>query len=276
MPKTRSSPEALSGTEADSGSHEVNHSLEAARLIMAATDKGQVAKSYFFQNLVQWLNEHPLQPGYLAFDLDVGENRTLSLCHEGNPRVKTLDLSEDDALDDVVKCLGKPECDISIVDGRGGSFESVVFQWAQYSDVFSLGKELGFKITLVLFLAENDELVKQNIRVMEAVGDLADWIVVKNDKISRTFKLWDEGRGAELANKLGAKVVCIRRLYDNMARFYTQNKVTLVRGAELSSEQMLESRRFIKEWRHVSASFTAVQDLLLPPALAVEAGRTER
>src|SRR5438445_9361466 len=103
----------------------------AARLILAATDKGHVGKSYVFKNMIQWLKEHPLKPGYRAFDLDKDGCDVLKKCHPEDPLVAGIDLTEDAAMDVCVRVLGEEGVDVSVVDGRGGMFDTVVMPWAR-------------------------------------------------------------------------------------------------------------------------------------------------
>lgn len=235
----------------------------ATRLIMMATDKGGVGKSFFCVQLMEWLSRHQLQPAFQGYDPD-HENKTLLRFHPHT--TEFIDVTRPDAIDACVVSLQNGNR-ISVVDGLGAQQKKTFQGWVDEVRLFEVAADLDLRITYVLLIEEDPDVINQAARMMELVGDEVDWLVVKNLVRGNFTGLWDVSRAKQLADELHAVEIEFIRVQDSVAKFCQSKDVPLAAAAELDGLFVLDRNRIVTAWDHISRQFDAAEGVLLPPSM---------
>jgi hypothetical protein len=276
------------------------------RIIIAAGAKGSSGKSTILLNLVDWYRQMESPPVLAVFDPDAGHRTLTRALHPETslglrpPNVfETMDwrraeekhvvidrivriLCAPVAVDDVPKdrrndpaalmeaAANKP-C-ISILDGVANQMEDVMV-WAKEIDVFALGQELGFRVTLLLCVDDADDTGTSAKAIVDRVGNRADYVIVRNLKhggqslhfdISKTRqRVLNEMGGGEITLdgfSKDVKGICEGTVSASEAQ--PAEPKSLYRVAQ-AGDRMVMARAFTR-WNTLVDQFDRCRHLLLP------------
>ncbi len=225
------------------------------RLILSATSKGGVGKSYVTVNLIEWLQS--LEVPFIAFDPDWC-NSTLTRFHE---TAEFIDISEEIHLDNVIRAFERT--DLVIADGVG-SLQMKFIDWLEETRVFEMREELGLEITLVVIIEEDKETVFQAGQAAKRVGKNANWLVVRNLKTSPVTEIYDGSNARKELLALGAREITIERLPWNLNSMLQKSSKSIGGLIQDESVFFLERQRLRSYQQRLFEEFTAAREVLLP------------
>ncbi len=245
---SRSSPEpAAPVSSSESGG--------VKRLILSATSKGGVGKSYVTVNLIEWLQS--LEVPFIAFDPDWC-NSTLTRFYD---TAEFIDISEEVHLDNVIRAFERT--DLVIADGVG-SLQMKFIDWLEETRVFEMREELGLEITLVVIIEEDKETVFQAGQAAKRVGKNANWLVVRNLKTSPVTEIYDGSNARKELLALGAREITIERLPWNLNSMLQKSSKSISGLIQDESVFFLERQRLRSYQQRLFEEFAAAREVLLP------------
>lgn len=255
------------------------------RLLIAAGDKGSTGKSTMMGCIVEWVRERaPLLP-MAVFDPDP-QHRTLTKLFgpEGTSplqaphRFESVNFEGRDGMpliDDIVRAFapGPHAVRLSLVDGVANKFDDTMVKWARDVELYELTQEYGFRVTFMLMMNEVGSTVEQARRLVDEMGDRADYLVVRNCKVTNSL-VWDTAGAAELRAKVleqfkGCQVTLEGFSWDQVklvdgqadAKLYT---VRALADAEGPADSFSRNRSK-STWRRIVQQLDSAARVILPP-----------
>jgi hypothetical protein len=228
------------------------------RLIMQATSKGGVGKSYVTINLCEWLQA--LKVPFVAFDPDWC-NSSLTRFY---PAAEFIDISEAVHLDNVIRAFERT--DLVLTDGVG-SLQAKFIDWLEETRVFDLREELSLDVTMLVIIEEDKETVFQAGQAAQRIGDRANWLVIRNLKTSPVTEIYDNSNARRTLLELGAKEITVERLPWNLSSILQKSSKSLGALAEDESIFFLERQRLRSYQQRLFEEFESARDYLLPGSL---------
>lgn len=225
------------------------------RLVMVAIDKGGVGKSFFCVRLVEWLGMHGVN--FSAFDPDYS-NSTLTRFY---PSAKFLDIRHSENLDQIVESFDNS--DLIIVDGVG-AHQSIFLDWMEETDLLNVKQQLGLSVTLVLIIESDKDTVHQAGEAAKRAGGLVDWLVVKNQKMSNTMRIYDNSQARQTLLANGAIEVEMPKLQPHLAEVLQARSLTIDKALESPEVNLLDRQRLIDFSRQWFAQLDNAKQILLP------------
>lgn len=253
-PETPGNPESVATHPAVSSSTP----LGQKRLILSATSKGGVGKSYVSINLAEWLDSQNVP--FIAFDPDWC-NSSLTRFYE---KAEFLDISESVQLDNVIRALDRT--DLIVVDGVG-SLQNKFLDWLEETRVFDLREQLSLDITLVLIIEEDKETVFQAGQAVKRIGSRANWLVVRNLKTSPVTEIYDNSNARKDLLAVGAREISLERLPWNLSSLSQKTSQSIGRLADDESVFFLERQRMRSHQQKIFDEFAKVRNILLPGSI---------
>ncbi len=228
------------------------------RLVLSATSKGGVGKSFVSINLAEWLRLQGVD--FVAFDPDWC-NSSLTRFY---PEAEFIDISEAVHLDNVIRALER--ADLVLVDGVG-SLQMKFIEWLEETRVFDLREELGLDITLIVIIEEDKETVFQAGQAAKRVGSRADWLVIRNLKTSPVTEIYDASNARKELLALGAREMTLDRLPWNLSSILQRTSKSI--GGLVSDEEIffLERQRLRTYQQRLFGEFAGAREILLPGSM---------
>ncbi len=230
-------------------------SVSTKRLVMVAIDKGGVGKTFFCIRLTEWLSRQKF--GFLAFDPDFS-NSTLSRFY---PEARFLDFRHSENLDQIVEALATT--DLVLVDGVG-SHQSIFLDWMEETDLLSVKQQLGLAVTLVLIIEADKDTVHQAGEAAKRIGNLVDWLVVKNLKQGESSRIYDNSQARQTLLSLGAKEVVMQKLPPHLGELLQSKSWTIDQALSEAELFLLDRQRLVTYSRAWSEQLDQVKSILLP------------
>jgi hypothetical protein len=231
-------------------------------LIVPATSKGGVGKSFITLNLCEWLRSQ--QMPFIAFDPDWC-NSTLTRFF---PEAEFIDISEAVHLDNVIRAFERT--DLVLTDGVG-SLQSKFIDWLEETRVFALREELSLDITMLVIIEEDKETVFQAGQAAHRIGDRANWLVVRNLKTSPVTEIYDNSNARKTLLELGAKEITIERLPWNLNSMIQKSSKSI--GGLINDESIffLERQRMRSYQQRLFDELASAREFLLPGSALAQA-----
>jgi len=229
--------------------------LGQKRLVLSATSKGGVGKSYVTINLAEWLDS--IHVPFVAFDPDWC-NSSLTRFYD---KAEFLDIGESVNLDNVIRALDRT--DLILVDGVG-SMQNQFLDWLEETRVFDLREQLSLDITLVLIIEEDKETVFQAGQAVKRIGSRANWLVVRNMKTSPVTEIYDNSNARRELLEAGAREITIERLPWNLSSLSQKTSQSIGRLASDESVFFLERQRMRSHQQKIFDEFNKARNILLP------------
>lgn len=225
------------------------------RLLINATCKGGVGKSFFLINLADWFTE--LDQPFVYFDSD-SCNGTLT---RFLPETRFLNpQSSGDVSEDLLGALQETEV---VAWDALGPLQQYLPDWLDQS---LLKKEdmQGFRATLVLIVEEDKDAVFQAGEVARRIGDRADWLVVKNLKTCSTTEIYDNSKARQELLRLGAVEITMERVPWSLLAMIQRTSRTLSSLVIDESLPFLERQRLRTFQRRFFEQLELARPFLLP------------
>ncbi|MGD0615805.1 MAG: hypothetical protein ABSA69_10240, partial [Verrucomicrobiota bacterium] len=174
------------------------------RLILILNGKGGVGKSFFAVNFVQYLKDNHI--AHAAFDSD-DENSTLKRFH---PEVEFINPAEPADIDRMVQAL--EDNAVVVVDCRAASTR-IFLDYFKETELPTVLESLGARLTIACPVNHELDSIYQIQRLVNEVGDKADFLVIRNEVHGEGFDLFDKSKlRQKLLNELGAKEIVVTRM----------------------------------------------------------------
>lgn len=230
------------------------------QLDLILNGKGGVGKSFFAVNLVQYLKDKALP--FAACDSD-NENSTLKRFH---PDAGFIDLSKPRSLDEMFRALEK--AGLAVVDCRAASTD-VFLRYFSAIDLANILQQLETQLTLLMPVNHEADSLDQIQRVVEALGDKAHYVVIRNQVHSDSFALYDQSAvRVRVLKKLGGKEITMPRMDDWLVEGLNRENFTVAAAIKHESFYLLDRQRFATWQRRLYAEIESAADLLFPVKLA--------
>lgn len=225
------------------------------QLNLILNGKGGVGESTFAINFVQFLKDKGLS--FVALDSD-NENSTLKRFHSD---AGFIDLAQPRSLDDMFRALERAE--LVVVDCRAASTD-VFLNYFSAIDLPSVLRLLDARLTLVMPVNHEADSLDQVQRLVEALGDKARYVVVRNQVHGDSFTLFDASAvRVKLLKKLGAKEITMSRLDGWLVEALNRSNLTPTAASKHESLYLLDRQRLATWQRKLYAEIEAASDLLL-------------
>jgi anion-transporting ArsA/GET3 family ATPase len=226
------------------------------RLILILNGKGGVGKSFFAVNLVQYLKDRQIE--HAAFDSD-DENSTLKRFH---PEAEFINVNDPQEIDNMVRALS--ETDVVAVDCRAASTRIFLdyFKEMRLSEVLE-----GMAARLTIACPVNHEMdgIYQIQKLATAVGDGADFLIIRNEVHGEGFDLFDKSRARQkLMNELNAKEIIVHKMQKWLVEGLQKNKMTVTAAKADKEFSIMDRQRLIVWQREFYEQLDSVKELLLP------------
>jgi hypothetical protein len=226
------------------------------QLNLILNGKGGVGKSFFAVNLVQFLKDRATP--FVACDSD-NENSTLKRFH---PDVGFINLAQARSLDEMFRALEKTE--LVIVDCRSASTD-VFLAYFKAIDQPSILSLLETRLTLLMPVNHEADSLDQIQRVVEELGDKANYVVIRNQVHGDSFTLYDRSAvRVRLLKKFGGKEITMTRMEEWLVEGLNRENLTLTAAAKHESFYLLDRQRLLTWQRKLYAEIESVANLLLP------------
>jgi len=224
------------------------------RLVLVAIDKGGVGKSFFCIQLIGWLRHRNVP--FTAYDPDHA-NSSLS---RFIPEAIFINARHSENLDAMADRL--QETPFVLLDGMVGR-QGLIFDWMEETNLCSVSKEMGFAITLALVLEDDKDAVHQAGEAVKKFGARVDWLVVKNQKTSSRFAIYDQSRARAELLRCGAREVALPKLADHLNAFLQRKSITIDDALRLPELSLLDRQRLVQYRRQVHNALEGVGDILI-------------
>lgn len=226
------------------------------RLLISATCKGGVGKSFFFINLADWLTE--LDQPFVFFDSDAC-NGTLTRFF---PDSRFLNLQGgDDAPAEIFQTLAESEV---VAWDALGPMQHYLPDWLDEVLLKEDQSGLDFRATIVLMIEEDKDTVFQAGEVARRLGDRVDWLVVKNLKTCSTTEIYDNSKARQELLRLGAVEVTMERVPWSLLATIQRTSRTLSSLVLDESLPFLERQRLRTFQRRFFEQLETARHYLLP------------
>ncbi len=225
------------------------------RIVIAATPKGGVGKSFFLINLADWLAEKNVRAQ--AFDTDWSSGTLTRF----QPDTRFLTASDGEGFQEILNAM--EEADLILIDGSHASIPELV-DWIGNNGLTgdrSLG-EVG--VTFVCMVEEDKDTVFQAGELCRRLGASVDWLVVRSLKTSPATEIYDNSKTRQELLRLGAGEITIARLPWNLLSIMQRTSKSLSGLLQDKSLSLLERHRLRSYQERLFEQFSAMESVLLP------------
>lgn len=233
------------------------------RIIVSATCKGGVGRTFFLVNLADWYAE--IEQDCAFFDSDI-YNGTLT---RFLPDSRFLPL---DNPDEAVRELSEVLDDSEVVgwDALGpmkGYYPDFLDEtFVQNKDRFS-----EHRVTMILMIEEDKDTVFQAGEMAKRLGDQVDWLVVKNHKTCSTSEIYDNSKARQELLRLGAVEITMERVPWSLLATIQKTSRGLSSLVLDESLPFLERQRLRTFQKRFFEQLESARALLVPTRLAMTA-----
>ncbi|MBK7999434.1 MAG: hypothetical protein IPK15_12170 [Verrucomicrobia bacterium] len=218
--------------------------------------KGGVGKSFLCINFVQFLKDKSIP--HTALDSD-NENSTLKRFHSD---AGFIDLAQPRSLDEMFRALERT--DLVVVDCRAASTD-VLLNYFAAIDLQAVLRVLDARLTLLLPVNHEADSLDQVQRLVEALGEKARHIIVRNQVHGESFALYESSAvRVKLLKKLGAKEITMPRMENWLVEALNRTNLTATAAAKHDGLYLLDRQRLVTWQKRLYAELEGAADLILP------------
>ena len=195
------------------------------RILMVTADKGGTGKSTFARILAHVLIKRQIKT--LAYDADP---RNSQLCRHYDGAfpngVRKVNLSLGEDINALLDSLAE-DYPVILLDLPAGIGELIELLETRLT-LSQVAKENGYKITFVTVLNRGRDCVNSLRSLIDAFGDEADHVIVKNMHFgaAEKFKRFDTSRTKGILEGMGAKIISIPDLDDDVMDILDDKSLT--------------------------------------------------
>lgn len=227
---------------------------KSKRLVITATRKGGVGKSFFLSHLADWYETN--QAGYAALDPD-WVNGSLS---RFLPNARFVDFSSEQVMEEITSAFR--ESDIVILDGMGPA-QAYLFEWLKEADFLQNG-DTPVAVTLALLIEEDKDCVYQAGEAAHSLERQVEWLVVRNLKTCSTTEIYDQSNARQELLRRGALEIQMERLPWNLLLLLQRASRTIGHLIDDESLTILERQRLRSYLARFFAQLESVRAALMP------------
>jgi CobQ/CobB/MinD/ParA nucleotide binding domain len=226
------------------------------RLILILNGKGGVGKSFFAVNFVQYLKDQ--QIAHAAFDSD-DENSTLKRFH---PEAEFINAGEPTEIDKMVEAL--KDNDVVAVDCRAASTR-IFLDYFKQTTLPKVLEDLKARMTIACPVNHELDSIYQIQKLATAIGNGADFIIVRNEVHGEGFELFDKSKVRQkVMNDLGAKEIVVGKMYKWLVEGLQKTKMTPTTARDSAEFNIMDRQRLVNWQRDFYGQLDSVKELLLP------------
>ncbi len=218
--------------------------LPLSRIHLIGGEKGGVGKSMVSRLLAQYFIDQQLP--FVGFDTDRSHGALLRF-YAGFASPVLIDRYE--ALDHIVETAIEHPGQRVLVDLAAQTHEPLV-KWMEESGVLDMASESGFKLTYWHVMDSGRDSVNLLTRLLDRFGPRLNYVLVQNQLRGDDFSQLEKSGQLERALGLGAKVIAIKHLHDNVVQKIDANNVSFwaaKNGGDVSGLGLMERQR-LKTW----------------------------
>ena len=124
---------------------------------------------------------------------------------------------------------------------------------------------LGASLTLAIPINHEADSVDQLQRLVESVGGLARYLIVRNAAHSASFALYESlAIRTRLLKELGAREIDLPRLQDWLVEALRRENLTVTAAATHPSVHLLDRQRLLNWQRGLYATLAGIHEFILP------------
>jgi hypothetical protein len=225
------------------------------RIVVAATPKGGVGKSFFLINLADWLAEKNLRA--VTFDTDWSSGTLTRF----QPETRFLTAADGEGFQEILTAMD--EADLVLVDGSPASIPELV-EWIGGDGLAGDKSPGAVGVTFVCFVEEDKDTVFQAGELCRRLGASVDWLVVRSLKTSPATEIYDNSKTRQELLRLGAGEITIARLPWNLLSIMQRTSKPLSGLLQDKSLSLLERHRLRSYQERLFEQFAAMESVLLP------------
>lgn len=224
------------------------------RLLISATCKGGVGRSFFLVNLADWLNE--LEQSFLFLDSDAC-NGTLTRFYPDSRYVNLED--PESASREVMAAL--EESELVAWDAVGGRIHELP---SRVESLLVAAENASIRITVVLMVEEDKDTVFQAGEMARELGSRVDWLVVKNLKTCSTTEIYDHSKARQELLRLDAVEITMERVPWSLLATIQRTSCSLSSLVLDESLPFLERQRLRTFQKRLFEQLETARRILLP------------
>lgn len=220
------------------------NSRPVSRIHLIGGEKGGVGKSMVSRLLAQYFIDQQLP--FVGFDTDRSHGALLRF-YAGFASPVLIDRYE--ALDHIVETAVANPGQRVLVDLAAQTHEPLV-KWMEESGVLDMASESGFKLTYWHVMDSGRDSVNLLTRLLDRFGSRLNYVLVQNQLRGDDFSQLEKSGQLERALSLGAKVIALKHLHDNVVQKIDANNASFwaaKNGGDASSLGLMERQR-LKTW----------------------------
>ena len=225
------------------------------RIVIAATPKGGVGKSFFLINLADWLAEKNLRA--LAFDTDWSSGTLTRF----QPEARFLTAADGEGFQEILTAM--EEAELILVDGSPAAIPELV-EWVAGNGLAGDNARSEVGVTFVCLVEEDKDTVFQAGELCRRLGASVDWLVVRSLKTSPATEIYDNSKTRQELLRLGAGEITIARLPWNLLSIMQRTSKSLSGLLQDKSLSLLERHRLRSYQERLFEQFAAMESVLLP------------
>jgi len=225
------------------------------RIVIAATPKGGVGKSFFLINLADWLAEKNLRA--LAFDTDWSSGTLTRF----QPEARFLAAADGEGFQEILTAM--EEAELILVDGSPAAIPELV-EWVAGNGLSGDNARSEVGVTFVCLVEEDKDTVFQAGELCRRLGASVDWLVVRSLKTSPATEIYDNSKTRQELLRLGAGEITIARLPWNLLSIMQRTSKSLSGLLQDKSLSLLERHRLRSYQERLFEQFAAMESVLLP------------
>lgn len=191
-------------------------------------------------------------------------NKTLMRYHPGHARY--MDINDVKQLDESVIVFGDG-VEISLIDGLGSQYGRVFHAWIEEANLFELLEDLQARLTYLLVVEEDWDVLTQIKDLYTKVGTKADWICVRSQRLTSTLHTW---QGSELRKGMladGAMEIDMPKIHESLMTLANKGNFSLEKGQFATVEDGVDTfdkQRFLTNTKKFYSEFKKCERLILP------------
>ena len=220
-----------------------SNTLPLSRIHLIGGEKGGVGKSMVSRLLAQYFIDQQLP--FVGFDTDRSHGALLRF-YAAFASPVLIDRYE--ALDHIVETAVEKPGQCVLVDLAAQTHDPLV-KWMEESGVLDMATEGSFKLTYWHVMDSGRDSVNLLTRLLDRFGPRLNYVLVQNQLRGDDFSQLQNSGQLERAIGLGAKVISIKHLHDNVVQKIDAKNVSFwaAKHGESSSLGLMERQR-LKTW----------------------------
>lgn len=225
------------------------------RILITATPKGGVGKTFFLINLADWLAEKNIRS--ISVDTDWASGTLTRF----QPESRFVAAEEGEGFQEILTALD--EVDLVLVDGSSAAIPELL-EWLENANLIGDGAGGDIGVTLACMVEEDKDTVFQAGELCRRFGANVDWIAVRTLKTGPATEIFDNSKTRQELLRLGAGEMTVPRLPWNLLSIMQRTSKSLSGMMQDKSLSLLERHRLRSYQERLFEQFAAMDPVILP------------